>query len=296
MKLQDHQVESFRLRGYTIVEGVLSIDELEALYKEADTLINYMISENVDLTSQLGCIIEPLTCGFLDPPESDTYLIDQHSYRLRRHDIMDNDRVSRITLDRIAQYAAQLLGYPRIYLLNEQYIVKPPQTAGTSEFVWHKDSDYLHPSLQSIPTVACWIALDAVDKANGTLLLADPHENHPVVVQAPAGSVVFMSNRLNHKSTGNTTHRFRRVFMPQYGPQPLVMGGKPVGLAIECPCSLERVCSSVESQPKNGASLTTDAMEVSRSFSLTLENQWHAKGEEGEAKYNAVSECIDVYV
>ena len=60
-------------------------------------------------------------------------------------------------------------------------------------------------------------------------------EPFPVVV--PAGSIVFMSNRLRHKSTGNTSSRFRRVFMPQYSLNPLLSidnEEKAVGLAIQC--------------------------------------------------------------
>lgn len=45
-----------------------------------------------------------------------------------------------------------------------------------------------------------------------------------------------MSNRLVHKSAGNASNRFRRVFMPQYSAKPLTRNAAPVGLAVPCTC------------------------------------------------------------
>ncbi|KAG2215662.1 hypothetical protein INT45_002765, partial [Circinella minor] len=186
-------------------------------------------------------ILEPLTCGYLDPIKSDEYKTNKLSYISRRNSIIEADKsISNVILETVARWAAMLLGNPKqVFLMNEQYIIKPPHSAGTSQFAWHQDSDYLDPRLQSQSTVACWIALDSVDESNGTIMISDlenPHgEPFPVIV--PAGSIVFMSNRLRHKSTGNTSSRFRRVFMPQYSLNPLMSidnNEKAIGLAIQC--------------------------------------------------------------
>lgn len=78
---------------------------------------------------------------------------------------------------------------------------------------------------------------------NGTVELVD-FLGRSLVLQAPAGTVLFMSNQLLHKSTGNLSNTFRRVYMPQYSKRPLVVDSdKPlltleasqcVGLAVKC--------------------------------------------------------------
>lgn len=108
---------------------------------------------------------EPLTCGYLDAPENDRYKTDEDAYRERRDSILlhGNIRVSDILLSKVAEFAAQLLDTSNVYLvrtkkaivsflmyirashvpccflqLNEQYIIKPPRTAKTSRFAWHR--------------------------------------------------------------------------------------------------------------------------------------------------------------
>ncbi|KAL1932169.1 hypothetical protein VTP01DRAFT_9225 [Rhizomucor pusillus] len=232
--MEERNIREFADRGFTILRNALSLEELDALVEEADTLANYLMDEGFDLVNDLGCIVEPLTCGYLDAPENDRYKTDEDAYRERRDSILlhGNIRVSDILLSKVAEFAAQLLDTSNVYLLNEQYIIKPPRTAKTSRFAWHRDSDYLEQELQQKPTVACWIALDPVDESNGTILIQDAASS----INVPANSIVFMSNRLVHKSAGNASNRFRRVFMPQYSAKPLTRNAAPVGLAVPCTC------------------------------------------------------------
>ncbi|KAI8140568.1 hypothetical protein BJV82DRAFT_623120 [Fennellomyces sp. T-0311] len=241
--LSDSNIHQFHTKGYTIIRNALSQDEVNLLHDEADTLANFVLSEGYDLTTQLGCIIEPLTCGFLDPAESEEFKTDKQAYISRRDSIMDltEKHVSTIVLETVAKWAATLLGNAdHIFLMNEQYIIKPPYSAKKSQFAWHQDSDYLDIRLQNQPTVACWIALDPVDEENGTIVLSDMQNpgREPAKVVVPAGSIVFMSNQLRHKSTGNASHLFRRVFMPQYSVNPLLSlesnEVRAIGLAIRC--------------------------------------------------------------
>ncbi|KAI9497919.1 hypothetical protein BDB00DRAFT_802548 [Zychaea mexicana] len=241
-QLSPQNIQQFRDSGYTIIRHALSTEKVELLHEEADTLTNFILNEGYDLTAVLGCIIEPLTCGYLDPAESDEYKTDKHAYIARRNSVLENSAVSSIVLETVARWAAVLLGNPeQVFLMNEQFIVKPPHSAGASEFAWHQDSEYLDPRLQSHSTVACWIALDPVDEVNGTIMVSDLKNPaaDPFVVRVPAGSIVFMSNKLRHKSTGNAGRLFRRVFMPQYSLNPLLSleddgDAKAIGLAIKC--------------------------------------------------------------
>ena len=182
-------------------------------------------------------IIEPWTCGYIDTPETKEYKVNKQEYVKIRDSIYPSDHatVSGLLFDTYAIWASQLLNSKDIYLviaitdslacfltihkkLNEQYIVKPPLSSSYSQFVWHRDSDYYHDtSIKNQMTVACWTALDDVNRVNGTVIVEDGH-----VVEIPAGSILFMSSHLLHKSTGNASTQFRRVFMPQFSTLPIL--------------------------------------------------------------------------
>jgi ectoine hydroxylase-related dioxygenase (phytanoyl-CoA dioxygenase family) len=141
----------------------------------------------------------------------------------------------------MAQIARAALG-ETVYLFNEQYVVKAAERG--MKFGWHQDGgfiDYLHPSY-----LTCWIPLDDVSEANGTIYLLpysraggrvvvehvqdegthdrvgyfgdDPGD--PVIV--PAGSIACFSSTLFHRSGPNTTDRIRRSYVAQYSSEPIL--------------------------------------------------------------------------
>ena len=107
------------------------------------------------------------------------------------------------------------------------------------------------------PYLTCWIPLDDVSEANGTVHLLPyaragtrdvvPHvrdeatndmigyrgddPGDPVVVRA--GSIVCFSSTVLHRSGPNTTDRMRRVYVAQYSAEPLLdeEGSRPRHLA-----------------------------------------------------------------
>ena len=85
-------------------------------------------------------MIEPLTCGYLDPIKSDEYKTNKVAYISRRNSIIDADNaISNVILETVARWAATLLGSPeQVFLMNEQYIIKPPHSVNTSQFAWHQ--------------------------------------------------------------------------------------------------------------------------------------------------------------
>ncbi|KAI9302967.1 hypothetical protein BJ944DRAFT_110485 [Cunninghamella echinulata] len=249
-KLTTKHINEFETLGYTILLNALTEDEVELLHDEADMLINLLLAEEFDLLIDLGGIIEPLHCGILDPiPSTEPqyqYKLDKATYIERRDQLTPS--VAQLLINTIGSFARSLLyktldNRPdnSVYLLNEQYIIKPPNTKDTSIFEWHRDSDYYEDiSLKNEKTIACWIALDPVNEENGTLHIKDINNSHQhgdsasLIVEIPAGSIVFMSSHLLHKSTGNASSKFRRVFMPQYSKRPLfnLKTFKPVALAV----------------------------------------------------------------
>jgi ectoine hydroxylase-related dioxygenase (phytanoyl-CoA dioxygenase family) len=104
-----------------------------------------------------------------------------------------------------------------------------------------QDSDYYTDIRhQQESTIACWTALDPVNENNGTVQLVD-FLGQSLVLQAPAGTVLFMSNQLLHKSTGNSSKTFRRAYMAQYSKKPLLVNSdgaleasQCIGLAVKC--------------------------------------------------------------
>lgn len=80
--------------------------------------------------------------------------------------------------------------------------------------------------------MACWTALDEVTEENGTIQIID-FLGTSTTIRVPSSTVVFMSDKLLHKSTNNLTLKFRRVYMVQFSTAPLMMPDhQPLALAI----------------------------------------------------------------
>lgn len=126
-------------------------------------------------------------------------------------------------------------------LFYDQFVVKGPERG--QSFGWHQDSGYV--PFPHRPYVTCWIALDDVSEANGTVSILpysragtrtrvehvrdertgdmvgyhgdDPGE----LVTVPAGSIAVFSSTVFHRSGVNTTPNYRRVYVVQYAPEPM---------------------------------------------------------------------------
>ena len=138
------------------------------------------------------------------------------------------------------------------YLLNEQFVVKmhDPQ----SVFAWHQDSGYgiyRSDAGSHTPYVTCWIALDDMTEANGTVsilpferaggstlvehvwneseaaLVGYEGNDSGVLIEISAGSVVCFSSVALHRSGPNTTDKVRRSYIVQYTPMPFNYSSEP---------------------------------------------------------------------
>ncbi|MEO6876076.1 MAG: phytanoyl-CoA dioxygenase family protein [Opitutaceae bacterium] len=153
--------------------------------------------------------------------------------------------------DLMAEICRATLG-DNAYLFWEQFVVKGPEKG--AKFSWHQDSAYVGTPHK--PYITCWVTLDDVNEANGTVHLLPysragtrdvlPHkenpESHdiegyfgsdpgdPVIV--PAGSMAVFSSTVLHRSGFNRAPNWRRVYLPQYSPEPLLRpDGKLVAFA-----------------------------------------------------------------
>ena len=127
------------------------------------------------------------------------------------------------------------------YLFWEQFVVKGPEKG--AKFSWHQDSAYVGTPHR--PYITCWVTLDDVSEANGTVYLLPysragtrevvPHKSAPVTgelegyfgsdpgdpIIVPAGSLACFSSTVLHRSGFNRTPNWRRVYLPQYSAEPL---------------------------------------------------------------------------
>ena len=137
-------------------------------------------------------------------------------------------------------------------LFYDQFVVKGPERG--QSFAWHQDSGYV--AFPHRPYVTCWVALDDMSAANGTVSilpysragtreriahvrdettsdLVGYHGDDPgELVIVPAGSIAVFSSTVFHRSGVNTTSDYRRVYVVQYAPAPMInLAGKQASRA-----------------------------------------------------------------
>jgi ectoine hydroxylase-related dioxygenase (phytanoyl-CoA dioxygenase family) len=224
----------FREQGYFVLEGAVAPDALDTLRGECQRFI----AERDREMDRLGV---------------DALDLDHRGSRYFVHAYGKSPAVERfLSSDFMIQIALAALG-DTVYLFNEQYVVKAAERG--RKFSWHQDSGFIEYAHQ--PYLTCWIALDDMSEANGTVYLLpyaragtrdvvehvrdresndlvgyfgdDPGD--PVIV--PAGSIACFSSTLFHRSGPNTTDRTRRVYVAQYSAEPILTedGSRPRLLA-----------------------------------------------------------------
>jgi ectoine hydroxylase-related dioxygenase (phytanoyl-CoA dioxygenase family) len=237
----------FRDEGFFVLDRVVAPSDLAALRGQCQRLID-------DRDRQM------------DRFGVDKLDLDHRGSRYFLHAYGKSEAIRRFLLsDLMAQIARAALG-ETVYLFNEQYVVKAAERG--MKFGWHQDGgfiDYPHP-----PYLTCWIALDDVSEANGTVYLLpysraggrdvvqhvkeeDTHDRvgyfgddpgDPVI--GPAGSIACFSSTLFHRSGPNTTNRIRRIYVAQYCSEPILNedGSAPRHLAEPLPARFRRArCS-----------------------------------------------------
>lgn len=167
--------------------------------------------------------------------------------------------LDQVIFGRLAEAACRATIGKTAYLHNEQFVVKLRDRE--SNFAWHQDSGYsvfrggaaIHE-----PYLTCWLALDDMSVANGTIYvlpysragtkyLLDHRwceEANAMVgysgddpgdpVEVPAGSLVAFSSFLLHRSGPNTTDKPRRSYFIAY--TPTLFTYQDVAKGVYSPC------------------------------------------------------------
>jgi ectoine hydroxylase-related dioxygenase (phytanoyl-CoA dioxygenase family) len=224
----------FREEGFFVLRDIVPPGDLDTLRGECQRVIEARERE-------------------MDRLRVDKLDLDHRGRRYFLHAYKKSPAVERfLCSDLMAQIAQAALG-DTVYLFNEQYVVKAAEKG--MQFSWHQDSgfiDYAHR-----PYLTCWIALDEMTEANGTVYLLpysraatrdvvkhvrDKESNDLVgyfgddpgyAVSVPARSIACFSSTLFHRSGPNTTDRMRRVYVAQYSAEPILNedGSQPRRLA-----------------------------------------------------------------
>jgi ectoine hydroxylase-related dioxygenase (phytanoyl-CoA dioxygenase family) len=221
--VSERHARLFRDEGFFILEKALPLSDVGALRGECQRFVDDRDRE----MDRLGV---------------DTLDLDHRGQRYFVHAYGKSPAVERFLFsDLMAEIAKAALG-DTVYLFNEQYVVKAAERG--MKFGWHQDSGFIgYPHL---PYLTCWIALDDVTEANGTVYLLpysragtrevvqhvrDAETNDMVgyfgedpgdSVSVPAGSIACFSSTLFHRSGPNTTDHVRRVYLAQYSAEPIL--------------------------------------------------------------------------
>jgi ectoine hydroxylase-related dioxygenase (phytanoyl-CoA dioxygenase family) len=228
------QASRFREQGFFVLEGALAPHQVDALGGECERLVRERDRE-----------MERLGVDRLD--------LDHRGRRYFVGAWHRSELVRRfLTSELMAQIARAALG-DTVYVFNEQFVVKAAERG--MQFGWHQDSGFIEYA--HTPYLTCWITLDDVSEANGTVYLLpyshagtrervehvrDERTNDRVgyfgddpgdPVIAPAGSIACFSSTLFHRSGPNTTDRVRRIYLAQYSAAPILdaHGERPRHLA-----------------------------------------------------------------
>ena len=213
----------FREEGSFVIEGALAPEELASLQRECQRLVGEREAE-----------MDRLGLDVLD--------LDHRGQRYFLHGYDTSEALRRfLTSDFMVQLARAALG-DTVYLFNEQFVVKDADRG--LHFGWHQDSGFI--GYPHAPYLTCWIPLDDVDAANGTVWLLpysragtraavehvlDPETNDligyvgddpgdPLILSA--GSIACFSSTVFHRSGPNTSGRMRRVLVAQYSSEPIL--------------------------------------------------------------------------
>lgn len=212
-------VARFQSDGYVIIDGLLSIDEVERAGRVVDRAVARRTADD-------------------DRPLTDKTPYEQSFVQCMRLWETDADIRPLTFHPMLAETAAALLGVEAVRLWQDQALYKEPGGRRTDP---HQDAPFW--PIGDAPLVSAWIPLAPSTEANGamgyvpgshrlgklrTVNLTDPDTANdiltdpalggarPITVEAPVGSVVWHHGFTVHGAGPNTTAETRRAFTIVY--------------------------------------------------------------------------------
>lgn len=228
--LETHEIEAFRSRGYLVLRGFLSEQEIRPIEETYQRFLNGEISGmGRDLCDMSG----PYSRPFDEFAIVNAVLPRTYEPRLRGN----------LFERRAASVARQLIGDDAT-LDYDQFLTKKPQRTQAA-FAWHQDLGYWPTGTPDTKTTTCSLALDDATLENGCLQVVAgshleaelrPHrpilhgeagardESHALAVELGAsdqlvplpvrrGDITVHDERIVHGSGGNSSDRWRRTYV-----------------------------------------------------------------------------------
>ncbi|MEM7220952.1 MAG: phytanoyl-CoA dioxygenase family protein [Pseudomonadota bacterium] len=229
ISIDPERIREYQTQGYTLLPGALPPEMLQRLREECAYFVGY-------------------TDARMQAKGVETEFI---THRGKRYFISGQYRKSRylpefLFGDLMASVARAFAG-DEAYLFVEQWVVKGAEEG--MKFAWHQDAGYvvsLDPKNDPPPYITCWIALDDMSDANGTISVLPhervgtagrvlPHTREPgsndmigytgddpgEPIECPAGSIAVFSSTTLHRSSANTSNALRRAYLAQYSVAPV---------------------------------------------------------------------------
>ena len=230
-KVTQSQIDSYRDRGYLVIEHFLDAPELAHWRQITEEAIHHRLACNGPLTNQ--------------SPGADDFYAQVFLQCIKLADTHEGMR--QLMFDpRLGRLAATLAGVDGIRIWHDQALFKPPFGNPTA---WHIDNPYW--SFSSRQAISIWVALDdatlgngclwylpgthrtarfqtvALDRNLGDLFKAYPEwkQIEPVPVPCPAGSAVFHNGLTAHGAGANMTNKPRRAMTCAYMPDGSTFNG-----------------------------------------------------------------------
>lgn len=175
---------TFRNEGLLVVRGLLSPEEVVALRRHTEDLMQGKLPEQktqmagVDPSKYTGTTIQGL-----EAPPADLSPVEKAQYFLRIHMLHKKLALHEQFLlhPRILDVLEALIG-PDVSAIQSMLFLKPPGKPGQG---WHQDSYYI----PTFPDTLCgaWLAVDPCDEYNGAMWFAKGSQHEPLYPPNPEG-------------------------------------------------------------------------------------------------------------
>ncbi len=227
----DTQVREYREHGFVVVEKLIGPEDCRRLIEHARDVVEGRVETRGEVWIEEAAVAQ----GLVSEANRFEYLFKiGHQMHHTPGPFQEY-----ATLPRLVDILKKLIG-PDIKCVQSMFIDKPPGT-GTGQ-PYHQDAWYLKTEPDTL--MALWLALEDADAGNGGLaVIPGSHTDpiHPVVepsdpmqakifritavgadkrsevaVPLKAGSGVFFTGHVLHRSANNGSHRHRRAYVLHY--------------------------------------------------------------------------------
>lgn len=242
--------------GFVTIPNALTEEEVEHLRLESVLLRSAFTTEQLE---HQDCVIDLMASYPIQDDAKERFDCDAFSKARRQQFVLSGMYAplkswhvwESLIFRRLPSILSTLMSCSILYLFNDHYIVKPPQS--DSKFGWHRDDEKqlaMIPSWASIrPYFSVWCALDSITKENGAIELV-PISKTPqkfdfdtleqlsmIPASIDIGTIVIFRSDVWHASFPNQTDSCRRVYYVQYSLDPITCSqseSEPLSFAIPC--------------------------------------------------------------